>query len=105
MTHHYTSEYTARATNMSPVALAADLAAVPLDASTQELLGLSVESDVTGHSGNVVTRTIVLTDLGAPSDVPIPLGATLGPVLQGFYTATFARAIGTAVTTIPVVVT
>jgi hypothetical protein len=102
---HYTSLYSAIATNLSPATLQADLAAIPLDADTQALLGLHVESDHTTSSGNVVTRTIVLNDGGAPSDVPIPLGAPLGTMLQGFYTATFARALGTAVTTIPVFVT
>jgi hypothetical protein len=102
---HYTSVYSAIATNLSPATLQADLAAIPLDTDTQALLGLSVESDHTTSSGNVVTRTIVLKDVESPAGKPIPPGATLGPMLQGFYTATFARALGTGVSTIPVLVT
>jgi hypothetical protein len=98
----YTCVYTALATNVSAVSLAAALAAIPRDFTTEQVLGLSLSSDhTTEPTSNVVERTIVYT-----SDATglIPPGAPMASVLQNFYSSTFGRGLGTPVAAAPVAV-
>ncbi|MGH8748816.1 MAG: hypothetical protein ACREU5_06890 [Burkholderiales bacterium] len=90
--------YTAIARNRSPADLAAALAGIPLDASITTLAGLTLSSDTTAPSGNVVTRTIVYSTGAPPQLIP---NANLAETAIGWYGTTFSKALATPVTSAP----
>jgi hypothetical protein len=105
MALHYTTTYTALATNVSTTQLAVALAAVPRDVDTETLLGLSLVSDTTTTSApNIVQRRIVLSDAAIYPGAPIPPGAPMAEVLTDYYRGTFGQALSTPVTASAVIV-
>lgn len=98
---HVTLVYSAIARNLSPAALSAKLAAVPLDASMAVLAGLTLVSDTPATIGNQVTRTIVYQTAASPPIIP---DAHIGETCTGWYTGIFAKALATPIVASPPVV-
>jgi hypothetical protein len=96
--------YTAHATNLSAVQLAAKLALQPLDPSLLEptIWDLVLLSDNSAPTvGNEVARTIVYT---LPATPPVFSNAEMGDMLANYYTGTFSDALSTPVVAAPPVV-
>jgi hypothetical protein len=90
----YLVTYGAIARNVTPSALAAALAAIPRDGSTEALLGLDSLADVTSVNAQFVTRAMSYASLPSAM-IPNP---QLGEFLRGFYRSTFEQALSTPVT-------
>lgn len=79
-----TCSYSATATRQTAVQLAAAMAAVPVDLSVPQMVGLIPSSDSTSTVGAVVTRTIALAIGGVSSfggaDVQVQGGSPTGPI-------------------------
>jgi len=97
-----TLAYSCLARNRSAADLSAALQALPLDANSTALMGLTLASDTPTTSGNLVTRTVVYTTGAPPQLIP---DANIGETLVDWYGVTFTKALSTPVTAAAPVVT
>lgn len=96
----YVQSFHAIATNVSTTQLAAVLAVQPHDLSFEELLGLTIASDVTTTSlPNRVTRSVQYQDDGSG---PLATGAPTASALEQLYASAWAKPLGTPLVSPPV---